>query len=92
MSVSRQLRSLRNIALSLPFIVACAPIESSQCSALVFQPHGGNALSGNTQACPVSRVYSYDPTLFEQQASWAESSHVVPAKADEVENKQAPKI
>lgn len=58
--------------LTLSIIVSgCVSTEStSSCSRLLFQPHGSNAFNNVAPVCPESKIYSYDPMLFERQATW----------------------
>ena len=71
--VFKRVRLLLCVLLSLPAIAACSSTESANCTRLVFQPYGAAALSNPLPVCPGTRVYSYDPQLFEHQATWVES-------------------
>ncbi len=82
-SYNSKTRTLLALATLIPAIVACAPTESAQCSRLIFQPHGSSAFNNSGPACSESRIYTYNPQLFEHQATWTESSKKVSTASDD---------
>ena len=76
-----------------PLVAACASGESANCSRLVFQPHGSSAFNNAGPACPESKVYSYDPMLFDRQATWVDSySNDVASDDDDTQKKKKSSI
>lgn len=89
----RKLKPLLMVAFIFPLVAACASDESVNCSRLVFQPHGSGAFNNTGPACAESKVYSYDPMLFDRQATWVDSySKNVASDDDDTKKKKKSSI